>query len=68
MQVFVKGYNSYGTVLKELKNNLYEIQIGIATVKVNKEDLVKDNNKTNCIIKVFFVSSHWKSKIILIIC
>lgn len=46
MQVFVKGYNSYGTVLKELKNNLYEIQIGIATVKVNKEDLVKDNNKT----------------------
>ena len=48
MSVFVKGYNTYGTVLKELKNNKYEIQIGIASVVVHKEDLVKDNvNKVN---------------------
>lgn len=45
MSVYVKGYNSYGTVIKELKNNKYEVQIGIATVTVLKEDLVKDNNK-----------------------
>lgn len=44
MSVFVKGYNSYGTVIKELKNDKYEVQIGIASVKVNKEDLQKDNN------------------------
>lgn len=42
MSVYVKGYNSYGTVLKELKNDYYEIQIGIASVKVHKDDLVKD--------------------------
>ena len=45
MSVYVKGYNSYGTVLKELKNNKYEVQIGIASVTVLKEDLIKDNNK-----------------------
>lgn len=45
MAVYVKGYNSYGTVLKELKNNQYEVQIGIATVKVNKEDLQLSENK-----------------------
>jgi len=44
MSVFVKGYNSYGTVIKELKNDKFEVQIGIASVKVNKEDLQKDNN------------------------
>ena len=48
MSVFVKGYNTYGTVLKELKNNKYEIQMGLASVTVPKEDLVKDNeNKVN---------------------
>lgn len=47
MSVFVKGYNSYGTILKKLNNDKYEIQIGIATVKVLKEDLVKDNNNNN---------------------
>lgn len=48
MSVFVKGYNSYGTVLKELKNNKFEVQIGIASVTVSKEDLVKDKeNKVN---------------------
>ena len=48
MSVFVKGYNSYGTVIKELKNNKYEVQIGIASVTVAKEDLVKDKeNKVN---------------------
>lgn len=46
MSVFVKGYNSYGTVVKELKNDKYEIQIGIATVQVLKEDLVKDKDNT----------------------
>lgn len=47
MPVYVKGYNSYGTVIKELKNDYYEVQIGIASVKVPKEDLVKDaNNKS----------------------
>ena len=45
MAVYVKGYNSYGTILKELKNNQYEVQIGIATVKVNKEDLQLSENK-----------------------
>ena len=44
MSVFVKGYNSYGTIIKELKNDKYEVQIGIASVKVGKEDLQKDNN------------------------
>ena len=44
--MFVKGYNSYGTVVKELKNDKYEIQIGIATVQVLKEDLVKDKDNT----------------------
>lgn len=47
MSVFVKGYNSYGTVLKKENNNKYEIQLGIATVKVLKEDLIKDNNIVN---------------------
>lgn len=52
MSVYVKGYNSYGTVVKELKNDKYEVQIGIATVKVPKEDLMKDNNpKVNNIKK-----------------
>lgn len=45
MSVYVKGYNSYGSILKELKNNQYEVQIGIATVKVNKEDLQLSENK-----------------------
>ena len=44
MSVYVKGYNSYGTVIKELKNDKYEVQIGIVSVKVAKEDLQKDNN------------------------
>lgn len=48
MSVFIKGYNSYGTIIKILKNNQYEVQVGIASLKVNKEDLrvseVKENN------------------------
>lgn len=44
MSVYVKGYNSYGTVVKELKNNKFEVQIGIATVTVYKEDLLKDSS------------------------
>ena len=51
MSVYVKGYNSYGTVVKALKNDKYEVQIGIATVKVLKEDLVKDNSKKQEFIK-----------------
>ena len=31
-------------IIKELKNDKYEVQIGIASVKVGKEDLQKDNN------------------------
>ncbi len=44
MSVYVKGYNSYGKVVKILKNDKYEVQIGIATVTIKREDLVKDNN------------------------
>ena len=47
MSVYVKGYNSYGTVVKILKNDKYEVQIGIATVTIKREDLVKDNNPQN---------------------
>lgn len=57
MSVYVKGYNSYGTVVKILKNGKYEVQIGIATVTVLKEDLVKDNNK-HVDTKPVFKSSH----------
>lgn len=53
MSVFVKGYNSYGTVIKKLNNDKYEVQIGIATVKVYKEDLLKGNeDKTNSSYKI----------------
>ena len=38
-QVFVKNYNCYGNVNKILKNNKYEVQIGIASVKVDKKYL-----------------------------
>ena len=49
MSVFVKGYNSYGTITKELKNDQYEVQMGIVTVKVNKEDLRISDFKQNII-------------------
>ena len=53
MSVYVKGYNSYGTIIKELKNDKFEVQIGIATVKVSKDDLVKDtSNNVNNKIKL----------------
>lgn len=38
-QVFVEGYNCYGTVLKINKNNRFELQIGNAVIVVNKKVL-----------------------------
>ncbi len=51
MQVFVKGYNSYGKIVKTMKNDYYEVQMGIATVKVHKEDLQISETKVEKEVK-----------------
>lgn len=51
MTVYVKGYNSYGKIFKILKNDYYEVQMGIATVKVHKEDLQISEEKLEKNIK-----------------
>lgn len=40
-QVFVQNYHNYGIILKEHKNDFFDVQIGNATVKVHKKHLKK---------------------------
>ena len=44
--VFVKSFNCYGLVTKELKNNKFEVLIGNATMKIDKKELVLSESKT----------------------
>lgn len=44
-QVYVQNYQNYGIILKENKNNVFDVQIGNATVKVNKKHLKKTKNQ-----------------------
>ncbi len=37
--VFVKSYQIVGKVLKILKNDMYEVEMGIVTTKIKKEDM-----------------------------
>lgn len=39
-QVFVKPYESYGKIIKKLKNDFFEIQIGSITTKVKNKYLI----------------------------
>lgn len=43
--VFVSKYQTYGIILKENKNNTFDVQIGNATVKLKKKDLTKTSKK-----------------------
>lgn len=43
--VFVQNYHNYGIILKENKNDLFDVQIGNATVKVHKKHLKKTKKK-----------------------
>lgn len=45
MNVFVKGYNTYGTISKVLKNDLFLVNVGVACLKASKEDLRKNNTE-----------------------
>ena len=44
-QVFIPKYQTYGIILKENKNNTFDVQIGNATVKLNKQDLQKTSKE-----------------------
>lgn len=43
--VFISTFNCYGTVLKILKNNKYEVLMGNASMKLEKDDLKLASNK-----------------------
>lgn len=47
MSVFVENYGCYGIILKENKNNKYDVQIGNATVTVDKKFLKISNKPSN---------------------
>ena len=50
-QVYVKNYDCYGTINKILKNDMYEVQIGIASIKVNKKNLQLASEGTKATLK-----------------
>lgn len=56
-KVYVKNYNSYGTVLKILKNEKYEVQIGIASIIVDKKYLQYAEVEEKPILKATTVPS-----------
>lgn len=44
--VYVKTYDCYGTILKELNNDYYEVQIGNASIKLQKSYLTPSQSDT----------------------
>ncbi len=54
--VFIQNYGCNGIVLKEMKNDKYSVQMGNATITVDKSNLRK-NSKTQDNIKNEFVTS-----------
>lgn len=54
--VFIQNYGCNGIVLKEIKNDKYSVQMGNATITVDKSNLRK-NSKTQDNIKNEFVTS-----------
>lgn len=49
--VFVKSFNCYGLITKELKNSKYEVLIGNATMKIDKKDLTLSESNTQAVVK-----------------
>ena len=49
MRVFIISYNTSAIITKILKNDMYEVNAGIMTLKVKKEELkyIKDNGESN---------------------
>ncbi len=52
MSVYLKAYGSYGNVIKTLKNDFYEIQVGIASIKVHKDELSISSNENTITSKI----------------
>lgn len=49
--VFVQTYNCSGIIIKELKNNKFSVQMGNATISIDKANLKKVNKVNNEIVK-----------------
>lgn len=60
--VFVENYGAHGKIIKTNKNNKYDVQIGIATVTVDKKYL-KPSNSNTIVKKVTTITPRLKKNV-----